>query len=56
MTRSELEALKEKARSRKEKASDMDILAGRLFGLLRGIAALLPEEVKAVLKKYGYEE
>lgn len=56
MTRKEFDALKAKLMEQKEKSADMEILAAKLFGLLHHISALLPNEVKEVLKKYGYSE
>lgn len=52
MTRSELNALKEKARNRRDKSNDLDLLARKLTGLL----ALLPKDVREVLEKYRNKE
>lgn len=56
MTQTELEALKTKLKAQKEMSEDLTVLVAKLFGLLGGISALLPEEVKKILRKYGYEE
>ena len=57
MTREELETLKEKAVSRKEKATDMDILITALLAMPHGqLKKVLTDDVLVVLKKYGYEE
>ena len=57
MTRKELEALKEKAAQRKEKATDMDTLITALLAMPHGqLKKVLTEDVTAVLRKYGYEE
>lgn len=57
MTRTELDILKEKARSRKEKSTDLDVLVFALFSLPHGqLKKLLTEEVLELLKKYGYTE
>ena len=42
---------------RKEKADDMDIIVRELLNLPPGqLKKVLTDDVKAVLKKYGYEE
>ena len=57
MKRSELNALKVKATTRKVKAEDMDTLVAALLELPPGqLKKLLTDEVKAVLEKYGYKE
>jgi len=57
MTRKELNALKQKAALRKEKATDMDILITALLAMPHGqLKKVLTEDVTAVLKKYGYTE
>lgn len=57
MTRKELNALKAKGLTRKDKATDMDILIASLLGLPPGqLKKVLTEEVLSVLKKYGYTE
>lgn len=57
MTRERLDALKAKARERRDKASDMDVLIVALLGLPHGqLKKVLSEDVLAVLAKYGYEE
>lgn len=45
------------AAQRKEKAEDLDILVQQILRLPPGqLKKLLTEEVKAVLRKYGYED
>lgn len=57
MKRSELNALKAKATTRRIKAEDMDTLVAELLKLPPGqLKKVLTDEVKAVLEKYGYEE
>lgn len=57
MTRKELNALKEKAIARKDKASDMDVLIAALLSMPHGqLKKVLTDDVTAVLKKYGYME
>lgn len=57
MKRSELNALKAKATTRKVKAEDMDTLVASLLKLPPGQRKkVLTDEVKAVLVKYGYKE
>lgn len=57
MTRKELNALKEKALRRREKATDMDILVAALLAMPPGqLKKALTEDVLAVLAKYGYAE
>jgi hypothetical protein len=56
MKRSKLNALKDRIRKDHEKVSDMDILMAEIMKLPPGqLKRLLTDEVKAVLKKYGYE-
>lgn len=56
MTRKELEALKAKALSRKEKATDMDTLIASIMKLPYGqLKKVLTADVLAVLEKYGYK-
>ena len=57
MKRSELNALKAKATTRRIKAEDMDTLVAELLKLPPGqLKKVLTDEVKAVLVKYGYTE
>lgn len=57
MTRSELNALKEKAATRKVKAADLDVLVTEILHLPPGqLKKVLTEKVLAVLSKYGYTE
>lgn len=57
MKRSELNALKAKATTRKIKAEDMDTLVAALLELPPGqLKKVLTDNVLAVLKKYGYSE
>lgn len=57
MKRSELNALKTKATTRRIKAEDMDTLVASLLKLPPGqLKKVLTDEVKAVLVKYGYKE
>lgn len=57
MTKAEFDALIEKARAHKEKATDMDTLITAIMKLPYGqLKKVLTEEVLAVLKKYGYGE
>lgn len=56
MTRAELNELKAKLADQKDKSADMEVVASKLFGLLGSIHAVLPNEVKELLKKYGYGE
>jgi hypothetical protein len=56
MKRSKLNALKDRIRKDHEKVSDMDILMAEIMALPHGqLKKVLTDEVKAVLKKYGYE-
>ena len=55
MTRKELEALKAKALSKKDKANDLDIIVSQMMQLPYGqLKKVLNDEVLAVLEKYGY--
>ena len=55
MTRKELEALKEKVLSQKNKANDLDIIVAQVMALPYGqLKKVLTAEVLAVLEKYGY--
>lgn len=57
MTKAEFNALKEKIRSHKEKATDMDTMANAISKLPYGqLKKVLTEDVLAVLAKYGYTE
>lgn len=57
MTRAELNALKDKATTRKVKATDLDVIVAELIKLPPGqLKRILTEEVLAVLRKYGYAE
>ena len=57
MTKAEFDALIEKARAHKEKATDMDTIIAAIMKLPYGqLKKVLTEEVLAVLKKYGYGE
>lgn len=57
MTRKELNALKDKAMNRKEKASDMDVLITAMLKMPHGqLKKVLTDDVLTVLKKYGYTE
>lgn len=57
MTRAELNVLKEKAVSRKDKASDLDTIVQQILKLPYGqLKKVLTNEVMAVLEKYGYSE
>lgn len=57
MKRSELNALKTKATTRRIKAEDMDTLVASLLKLPPGqLKKVLTDEVKAVLVKYGHKE
>ena len=53
--RAKIIAYNKRVARKTEMAADMEILAAKLFGLLEGLSALLPDEVKAVLRKYGYD-
>lgn len=56
MKRSKLNALKDRIRKDHEKVSDMDTLMAEIMKLPPGqLKKVLTDEVKAVLKKYGYE-
>lgn len=56
MTKAELNALKAKALSHKDKANDMDVIVEAFAKLPYGQAKkVLTEEVLAVLAKYGYD-
>lgn len=56
MTKAELNALKAKALSHKDKARDMDVIVEAFAKLPYGQAKkVLTEEVLAVLAKYGYD-
>lgn len=56
MKRSRLNALKGRIRKDHEKVSDMDTLMAEIMKLPPGqLKKVLTDEVKAVLKKYGYE-
>ena len=55
MTRQELDAIKARIAERKEKASDLDVLVGKIMELPYGqLKKVLSDEVMAVLEKYGY--
>lgn len=55
MTRRELDAIKARIAERKEKASDLDVLVGKIMELPYGqLKKVLSDEVLAVLEKYGY--
>lgn len=55
MTRKELNLLKEKSLSKKEKAKDLDIIVSQMMKLPYGqLKKVLTDEVMAVLEKYGY--
>lgn len=55
MTRKELNLLKEKSLSKKEKASDLDVIVSEMMKLPPGqLKKVLTDEVMAVLEKYGY--
>lgn len=57
MKKSEFDALIEKARAHKEKATDMDTLITAIMKLPYGqLKKVLTDEVMAVLVKYGYSE
>ena len=57
MTRKELEALKAKTLSKKDKANDLDIIVSQMMELPYGqLKKVLNDEVLAVLEKYGYTE
>lgn len=57
MTRAELNALKERAISRKEKSSDLDVIAAQIMQLPYGqLKKVLTDEVLEVLAKHGYME
>ena len=57
MTRGELNALKERAAARKEKADDLDGIVSEVLTLPYGqLKKVLTEPVLAVLAKYGYTE
>ena len=57
MTRSELNALKEKASVQIVKASDLDLIVSEILNLPYGQAKkVLTEPVLEVLRKYGYME
>lgn len=57
MTKAEFDALIEKARAHKEKATDMDTLITAIMKLPYGqLKKVLTAEVMAVLVKYGYSE
>jgi hypothetical protein len=57
MTRAELIALKKQAATRKEKATDMDVLITAMMDLPYGQAKkVLTGPVLEVLAKYGYTE
>lgn len=57
MTKAEFDALIEKARAHKEKATDMDTLITAIMKLPYGqLKKVLTDEVMAVLVKYGYSE
>ena len=55
MKRRELDALKNNALARKEKASDLDVIVSEVMKLPYGqLKKVLTAEVLAVLEKYGY--
>ena len=57
MTRSELNALKEKASAQVVKASDLDLVVAEILKLPYGQAKkVLTEPVLEVLRKYGHTE
>lgn len=56
MKRSKLNTLKDQIRGNRVKASDLDVLMVEIIKLPPGqLRHLLTDEVKAVLKKYGYD-
>ena len=57
MTRKQLNSLKLQIESRREKATDLDILVAQIMELPYGqMKKVLTEEVLNILEKYGYEE
>ena len=57
MTRKQLNSLKLQIESRREKATDLDILLAQIMELPYGqMKKVLTEEVLNILEKYGYEE
>ena len=57
MRRKELDAWKEKALSKKDKANDLDVIVSQLMKLPYGqLKKVLTDDVLAVLEKYGYSE
>lgn len=54
MTNAEFKALKAKLQENKEKGIDFDKIMGAFGALTDAIKLILPEEVKALLEKYGY--
>lgn len=56
MTNAEFKALKARLQEKKDKANDLDKVMNAFGALTDAIKAFLPDEIKTLLKKYGYTE